>query len=123
MSFLETGTVIFFNLFGQIISPPSIWTEFDPMNMTQFLVDITYRTAVTPEYFGDLYNRSANTDTLRYVQILDQYYQNAEYYESTVLLPYNFIETTVNLQIVSFLHFSHFPQFSHFLHFFFFCIF
>ncbi len=96
MTFLQTGTVILFNIYGQIISPPSIWTEFDPMNMTQFLSDIPYRTAVSKEYeVSSLYNRLKNTDTLRNIEILDQYYEMSEYYESTVLLPYNFTGTIV----------------------------
>ena len=98
MSFLKTGTVVFFNLFGQIISPSPLWTEFDPLNVTQKIYEITYRTGIDASYYLGLYNRLQNSDELRYVKIMDPYYQpSVEYYESTVLLPDNYQETTVIL--------------------------
>jgi hypothetical protein len=98
LTFLNTGITVFFSLFGNVISPPGIWFEVDPMNLTVTLWDIYWRTDMTITYYYDeLFNRSVNSDQLREIKILNQYYQETDYYESTVLLPYNFIETTVFL--------------------------
>ncbi|MCB0512749.1 MAG: hypothetical protein KDC72_09380 [Bacteroidetes bacterium] len=98
LTFLNTGYTIFFNLFAQIIAPAPTWTEVNPMNVTQNLFDVYSRTGITEKYFYDnLFNKTKNSDELRLVSILNEFYDYTDYYESTVLLPYNFEEATVKI--------------------------
>lgn len=96
MTFLNTGYIIFCNLFGSIISTPGFWFEIDPLNITATLWDLNLRTDIDFQYYQNyLFPATTNNNSLRPIKILNQYYVATDYYESKVLLPYNFIETTV----------------------------
>lgn len=97
LTFLNTGFIIFFNMFGNLISIPGFWFEINPVNITEYLWEVPLRTDMSYKYYSSvLFNAAVNNDTLRPIKILNYYHELSEYYESTVLLPYNFLETTVD---------------------------
>lgn len=60
------------------------------------LWDVPWRTNMDANYFiSNLFNRLGNDDSLRSITVDNDYYNMTQYYESTVLLPLNYNETTV----------------------------
>lgn len=77
-----------------MVAKPSNWNDISD-KMVVDVVDIINRTGITVAQWTSLSKTENNSDTLLQVRILDPYYQYQEYYETTVLLPYDIKKSKV----------------------------
>ena len=88
-----------------MIAIPQHWIEFDS-NSTLLIYNIVNRTDIDFATYIKLYAKTTNDQHLTEINILDPYYQQSDYYESLVILPFDIAATTVkNILNFSFLAF------------------
>ena len=88
LNFLKTGFGMLFNSYGTVVGKPSFWQDLND-NYIAGLVDIKNHTGIDQSYWTLLNISKINNKTLRSIRILDMYYNYKDFYDSTVVLPYD----------------------------------